>query len=83
MLSRIQAEPGVSRAELAREFGFSEMAAEFEYGPDSSFRLVKGEISPSEAASLLALHAFCYSDQLDFDRLRESLDTGEEVAVNA
>ena len=27
MLSRIQAEPGVSRAELARRFGFSEMAA--------------------------------------------------------
>ena len=27
MLSRIQAEPGVSRAELARSFGFSEMAS--------------------------------------------------------
>ena len=27
MLSRIQAEPGISRADLARDFGFSEMAA--------------------------------------------------------
>ena len=30
--------------------------------------IVRGTISPMQAASLLALHTFCYSDRLDFDR---------------
>ncbi|MDG2256906.1 MAG: ROK family transcriptional regulator [Paracoccaceae bacterium] len=55
--------------------------AEFGYGPDSGFRLVKGEVSPAEAASLLALHTFCYSDRLDFERLNaHASDHGKGAA---
>ena len=53
----------------------SELAKEFDYGPGSSFQLEKGTISPRKAASLLALHAFCYSDRLDFERLNNTADT--------
>lgn len=57
------------------------LAADFGFGPDSDFRLVKGEVSPTEAASLLALHTFCYSDRLDFERLNDSAsDPGSVVA---
>lgn len=48
------------------------LASEFGYDASSGFTLVKGEVSPAEAASLLALHAFCYSDRLDFERLNDS-----------
>lgn len=56
-----------------------EMAKSFDYGSNSGFQVVKGQISPFDAASLIALHAFCYSDQLDIDRLVESAekDTAE------
>ena len=45
------------------------LTTEYGFGSDSGFRLVKGELSPADAASLLALHTFCYSDRLDFERL--------------
>ena len=45
------------------------LTTEYGFGSDSGFRLVKGEVSPADAASLLALHTFCYSDRLDFERL--------------
>lgn len=61
----------------------SELAAAYEYGPNSSYRLVRGEVSPSEAASLLALHTFCYSDRLDFERLNESADADAGGAAYA
>jgi predicted NBD/HSP70 family sugar kinase len=57
--------------------------AEFGYGPDSGFRLVKGEVSPAEAASLLALHTFCYSDRLDFERLNVHASDHDKGAAYA
>jgi predicted NBD/HSP70 family sugar kinase len=57
--------------------------AEFGYGPDSGFRLVKGEVSPAEAASLLALHTFCYSDRLDFERLNAHASDHDKGAAYA
>lgn len=41
---------------------------QFDYNPHGSFEIVQGTIPSVEAAALLALHAFCYSDQLDYDR---------------
>lgn len=40
----------------------------FDHDSDRSFALVKGAIGSVRAATLLALHAFCYSDRLDYDR---------------
>lgn len=59
------------------------LTAEFGYGPDSGFRLVKGEVSPADAASLLALHTFCYSDRLDFERLNHSATDDDKGAAYA
>ncbi len=59
------------------------LATEFGYGPDSGFRLMKGEVSPAEAASLLALHTFCYSDRLDFERLNHSASADDKGAAYA
>ena len=36
--------------------------------PETSFDLVRGTIASDRAAALLALHAFCYSDRLDYER---------------
>ena len=59
----------------------SELTAIYEYSADSNFRLVKGVVSPAKAASLLALHSFCYSDRLDFERLDNSAyDNNEGTA---
>ena len=44
------------------------LAQQFDFDPQSSFQLVKGTIPSVESAALLALHAFCYSDRLDYDR---------------
>lgn len=49
----------------------TELTAAYQYEPEGSYRLVRGKVLPSEAASLLALHSFCYSDLLDFERLSE------------
>lgn len=46
-------------------------------------QLVRGEVAPYEAASLLALHTFCYSDQLDFERLSANADADGERAAYA
>ena len=45
-------------------------AAEREFGDEWSGRLpiVPGQVAPTQAAALLALSTFCYSDLLDFDR---------------
>lgn len=51
-----------------------ELTSAFGYTPDSEFRLVKGTVSPADAAALLALHRFCYSDLLDFELLNQSSD---------
>lgn len=59
------------------------LITEFGYGPDSGFRLVKGEVSPAEAAALLALHTFCYSDRLDFERLKDGASDHDKGAVYA
>lgn len=61
----------------------AELTATFGYGADSGYRLVKGEVSPADAAALLALHTFCYSDRLDFERLNNTAsgdDTGRAYA---
>ena len=60
-----------------------ELAATYGYGPDSPYRLVKGKVSPAEAAQLLALHSFCYSDRLDFERLNDSADNSAGRAAYA
>jgi len=54
-------------AELSEEFGQSQ---------DQPFALVKGAITPDRAAALLALHAFCYSDRLDYERFARTTSTG-------
>ncbi|MEW9920912.1 ROK family transcriptional regulator [Marimonas sp. MJW-29] len=41
----------------------------YDLGSDAAFRLVRGTIRPERSAALLALHTFCYSDRLDYDRL--------------
>lgn len=54
------------------------MTLQFDYDLQASFQLVKGTISSVESASLLALHAFCYSERLDYDRFaRTSERLGE------
>lgn len=58
----------------------SKLTTAFGYGPDSGYRLVKGEVSPADAASLLALHTFCYSDRLDFERLNSSASESNGAA---
>ena len=50
------------------------LSKSFDYSPASRFRLVKGTISPAESAALLALHAFCYSDRLDYERFADQGD---------
>lgn len=60
-----------------------ELTTTFGYGSDSGFRLVKGEVSPAQAASLLALHTFCYSDLLDFERLNNSASDHDKGAIYA
>ena len=52
------------------------LASQFDYDAKASFQLVKGTISSVEAAALLALHAFCYSNRLDYDRFAH---TSEQV----
>lgn len=49
----------------------SALEVDFDHGRDAPFRLERGTISPEQSAALLALHAFCYSDRLDYDRLAE------------
>jgi predicted NBD/HSP70 family sugar kinase len=46
----------------------------FDYNHQASFQLVKGRISSVESAALLALHAFCYSDRLDYDRFAQTCE---------
>ena len=58
-----------------------ELTTSFGYGSDSDFRLVKGVVSLAEAAALLALHTFCYSNRLDFERLNRSADDSGEGAA--
>lgn len=41
---------------------------DFDYSTDGPFRLVQGSITSVRSAALLALHAFCFSDRLDFER---------------
>jgi predicted NBD/HSP70 family sugar kinase len=48
------------------------LAKQFDYDPQISFQLVRGEISSVDSAALLALHAFCYSDRLDYDRFAQA-----------
>ena len=48
----------------------------FDFPESSGFQLVKGTISSAESAALLALHAFCYSDRLDYERFA---DRGERA----
>ena len=58
----------------------TKLSTTFGYCPDIGYRLVKGEVSPAEAASLLALHTFCYSDRLDFERLNSSASDNKGAA---
>lgn len=58
----------------------STLARDFDHDPKLSFNLVKGTISSVEAAALLALHTYCYSDRLDYDRFaRAATNTGESM----
>lgn len=50
----------------------SRLETEYEHGSTSDFELVKGTISADRSAALLALHAFYYSDRLDFERLADA-----------
>ncbi len=50
----------------------------FDYDPRHSFTLLKGTISSVAAAALLALHSFCYSDRLDYDRFARFADQSQE-----
>lgn len=46
----------------------SALERDFGYDAQASFELVRGTIASDRSAALLALHAFCYSDQLDYER---------------
>ncbi|MEM9873096.1 MAG: ROK family transcriptional regulator [Pseudomonadota bacterium] len=61
----------------------TELIKSFDHGPDSTYRLVKGEVSPAKAAALLALDVFCYSDRLDFERLNNSAPGVADEAARA
>lgn len=58
------------------------LAAEQDEANTTLAPLVMGQLAPSEAAALLALHTFGYSDRLDFERLSETADlvAGASVA---
>lgn len=56
----------------------SALMRDFDFDPETSFELVKGVIPAVEAAALLALHAFCYSDQLDYDRFAAAAAHSQE-----
>ncbi len=58
----------------------STLADQFDFDPQRSFQLVKGTVSSVEAAPLLALHSFCYSDRLDYDRFASAAEKSEEAA---
>jgi predicted NBD/HSP70 family sugar kinase len=47
-----------------------------DYGDDLTGQvpIVPGRIAPTQAAALLALSAFCYSDRFDFDRFSDEAD---------
>lgn len=45
---------------------------DFELSADTPYRLVRGTIASDRSAALLALHAFGYSDRLDYDRFAET-----------
>ena len=47
---------------------------DFRRARGTAFELVKGTISAERSAGLLALHAFYYSDRLDFERLAETAE---------
>ncbi len=51
----------------------------FDYDPQGAFQLVRGTISSVDAAALLALHAFCYSDRLDYDRFADASEQAHGV----
>ena len=65
------------------EGALQEMAASFGYDQNSGVQLAQGAVSPSEAASLLALHTFCYSDRLDFERFNQSAANDDEGSAYA
>lgn len=56
------------------------LTREFNHGSKTSFQLVKGTISPVEAAALLALHSLCYSNRLDYDRFVRTAERSEEAS---
>lgn len=53
-------------------------AVEREFGNDMSGQLpiVPGQVAPFQAAALLALSTFCYSDMLDFERFSSASGSG-------
>lgn len=51
------------------------LETQFDYSDGAQFRLVRGTIRPEHSAALLALHTFCYSDRLDYDRLAETAES--------
>jgi predicted NBD/HSP70 family sugar kinase len=57
------------------------LALQNEFGHDieTSYELVRGSITADRSAALLALHAFCYSDQLDFERFARTSSTESEA----
>ncbi len=55
------------------------LAAQFDHDPSTDYTLVRGTISPVEAASLLALHALCYSDRLDYDRFARVAEQSQDA----
>ena len=56
----------------------AELAGTYGHDPARSFRLVRGTIYPVQAAALLALHALCYSDRLDYERIARAADPAGE-----
>lgn len=57
----------------------AKLTQQFDYDPQTSFQLIKGTISSVESAALLALHTFCYSDRLDYDRFASANKTHDEA----
>lgn len=55
------------------------LVAQFDHDKANTYTLVLGTISSVEAAALLALHALCYSERLDYDRFARASEQSPDA----
>ncbi|MFU1478418.1 ROK family transcriptional regulator [Roseovarius sp. C7] len=54
----------------------SALEQRYDHEERAPYQLVRGAVTSDRSAALLALQAFCYSEQLDFDRFATANDSG-------